>query len=434
MALSWRRIFLCLTATLTVSNTLVQQSISGEQQVFDTSIADAPQYVIERLIINGNDTVSSELICSALFLKVGDVFHEEQARLSRLKLLGLGLFSEVTMRLDRGSRRGLIFWIIIVRERGNLLINGAFLGINEQKQPFGGLSWSHRNVRDDGQAVSLDLTLGKAGGRGVRFQWIDPSMTRHRLSLDATCWWSQTRDEFRGEYANMNVRYSRIGGHIGLGYQNRGFSTFQAYLRTESINEQQRSLGDWQGKYLFPKHKSILSSLTVSVEWDQRNDVFLPSDGTRLAFWAQFASSALGSDFDYAKFIGTFEFSHPTQRAQYLHGKLEIGGILGAAPIFEQFYESQAVRGQRYAPFLGVTFEEENPKEVLGAVNVEYHWLYFQKRTGFLYKAETYLFFDFGAVFDSEEVERIPVTTAVGPGLIFDTDIGSIRIALGFFL
>jgi outer membrane protein assembly factor BamA len=391
-------------------------------------------YRIERVIVVGNTLTAEAVIRAELLLSEGDTFDDSKARLSRLRLLSIGFFSDVRMRLERGSRRGWVFWIIEVKERGNLLLNTLFFGISEENDPFGGLSWSHRNLDGTGQTVTLSLALARAAGKAVRFDWTDPYLLGPSAMFEASAYWNETEDRFRGDFRGLRIRYNRLGARARFGWRRRPLSRLYLDLRLERVREEDRTIGDWGGSYSFPAQQTWLSALGVEMSWDRRNDFFLPTSGYHLSARIEFSAPAVGSDYRFTRFRAQYEQYLSTGGSRYFRFRGEWGMVAGDPPHFEMFYSSQAVRGRRYPPFLGLSFEEENPRDSLAAVGVEHHWGYFSKETGFLYQAEVYVFLDAGMAFDRADRDTYDFEAAAGPGLVFDTDIGLIKLAFGFFL
>jgi outer membrane protein assembly factor BamA len=87
-----------------------------------------------------------------------------------------------------------------------------------------------------------------------------------------------------------------------------------------------------------------MSALTATYERDTRNDLFLPTTGTRLAVNVVFGSQALGGDYEFSRYLLQLESDHALPGGH----ALRLAGAAGAAqgddkggrgpPFFERFY------------------------------------------------------------------------------------------------
>src|SRR5688572_14528888 len=89
-----------------------------------------PLVEIERIDVTGNTSTAERLIRRALQVREGDQLRTGDPRLleTRYRVLALGYFRDVKLRLDKGSRRGAIVLTVAVKERGTATLNRLYLG------------------------------------------------------------------------------------------------------------------------------------------------------------------------------------------------------------------------------------------------------------------------------------------------------------------
>jgi len=98
-----------------------------------------PRYILEAIEVRGNDKSRGDLIIAQILLKPGDVLDEEKVDLSRIRLLALGYFKDVRMRLEKGSERGRVKLVITVEERNTIITDDLSFAWSHTNPFWGGL-------------------------------------------------------------------------------------------------------------------------------------------------------------------------------------------------------------------------------------------------------------------------------------------------------
>src|SRR5262245_7366428 len=83
-----------------------------------------PLVEIERIVVTGNTSTNENLVRRALLVVEGERLRsgDPRFRASRFRVLALGYFRDVTLKLEKGSRRGAIVLTVSVVERDTLVL------------------------------------------------------------------------------------------------------------------------------------------------------------------------------------------------------------------------------------------------------------------------------------------------------------------------
>ena len=89
-------------------------------------------------VVMGHVLTAERLIRRALLIEEGDQLRtgDPRFRRSRFRVLALGYFVDVQLRLDRGSQRGSVVVTVEVWERGAVVLDSIFLGSDDALSPF----------------------------------------------------------------------------------------------------------------------------------------------------------------------------------------------------------------------------------------------------------------------------------------------------------
>ncbi len=392
-----------------------------------------PEYTLENIIIEGAEKTSESVIRSELLLQEGQKLNEKMARISRLKLLGTGFFNAVEMRLERGSYRGAVNWIIKVTERYTFLFNTIFLGLDDEQEAFvGGIECVKLNLLGTGQSFSIAATGAGSDAYGFSLGWSDPYLSQQNFIFNAKIDYRETFERFDEEYDNYDLHYKRCGTRLGVGIRTLTPLKMHSWIQLEQVELLEDPGPDFPEELEFASNQSFHSNIRIDLDWDTRNDYYTPDRGFRFFLSAQASGSFLTSDYNYVKIFGMIDHYFSTWKNHYARLSARTGGVAGSFPVYEQFYLSEAVRGLKFSPFMGVTFQKETPRELLSAGSVEYHIPVVSRPAGWVYGMELFFFFDAGNARNREDELWEEMNFSVGPGLLLNTRIGVFSIDFGF--
>lgn len=388
-------------------------------------------YRLEHVRIEGNTKTSEAVIAAELMMKSGDQFDESLARVSRIRLLGLGLFERVDMRLEKGSVRGAVVWVIEVKERQTFVLERGFIGFNDEHRTYLGATFTQLNLFGSGQRGSLAGTLRDGKSKGMACSWTHPHLPSSAWLFSITGQLSESEDAFEEELEHYRVYHRRVELRLKVGRRQKEFLTFSGELKLRWIKILDRSKGAWSDYLNIVGDEDYQTAVAMEVEWDTRNNYYLPDRGVSLQIKAEFGEPFHGENhymrgefraIGYLPFIG----------ATYVSFQQHTGVCTGTTPYMLRFYRSEIVRGFGPSPFLGVTFQKETPRDTSLAFTSELHFPFMTRKTVKPIRAELFLFLDAGSAFDREDLEESALSLAVGTGLRVNTDFGVINLYLGF--
>jgi outer membrane protein assembly factor BamA len=420
----------------------------------------ARPYLVERIVIAGGGRTRESEVRRHLLVKEGDVLDEEKVLLSRLRLGQLGWFSRVETHVERGSERGRVVLFFTVTERNTLVISDLAFGSTGPQPIYAGFGLTEQNFLGRGMAVSGAFVYG---GSPVD-RPADPARFAFRASLydpelpvkglpplilgltflglrgeEITC---NTSDcaELDGHFGGApRIRYSRVGGELIVGVRGP-FERFMAgyrgeWLRSESLGG---SVPSGPAPFLRDGH-SFLSALTGTYDRDTRNDIFLPTEGSRVTGQIVFSSRALGSDYDYSRYLLQVERSFPLG-GNALRLQTALGAVQGDAPFFDRFYPADFAYftvGPALGRALELNFSPDSRYDALLAMaGAEYGiplWSsgsFFHR--GYLALGARWLWTAARAGVGRTHASKLPVSGDVA--LRFDTPVGMFNASVGYFL
>jgi outer membrane protein insertion porin family len=423
----------------------------------------ARRYVIERIRLEGLEHARPSEVRRHLTLKEGEVLDDAAVLMSRLRLLQLGWFSRVESRVERGSARGLVVLVFTFTERNTLIISDLVLGTTGPQPIYGGFGLTQGNF------LGLGLTLSGAfvyGGTpagqplaparfAVRGAFFDPELKISNVSLVFGLSMLALRGEefrcsdpecsaFDGDYAPApRLRYDRVGGEVDFGLRPGPFERLYAGLRVERVGAQR--VGGTPADPGGPEPnvrqgRSLLTAVTATYDRDTRNDLFFPTDGSRLQLNLVLGTQALGGDYEYSRYLLQVEgaFALPAGHALRLLGAAGI--VQGDAPFFDRFYAADFAYfsvGPALGRALELNFSTDSRYDAyLGMAGAEYGiplWAgggFFHR--GYLALGLRGLWSAAGPRAGRTNASSVPVSGDLA--LRLDTPVGSFNVSLGYAL
>ena len=337
----------------------------------------AATYILEEIEIRGNRRTRDRVILREIAFESGQVLDldDERIELSRYRLLATGFFSDVRLRLRRGSRRGAVVLVVEVVERWSLVFREIFLGISEIT-PYGGLHLDEINFL--GLGISLSgAAVWSEEQQGYRISVSVPRFLDSVVSLSLSFLYNDARD-FLGrhpvlvsghgtdEQSYAQVNYNRLGGSLGVGMRLAHNTNIYLDYRLELVRSNLPFAAAQLGLPLGPEigeplefhlldGRSILSALALSLDHDTRDHPFLPSRGRHVTGSAVVSTDVIGSNYHFVKITVGADFWFRTPWRHSFHVGLLVGMIFGDAPLFEHYFIGD-LSDQISARVLGLNF------------------------------------------------------------------------------
>ncbi|HMG22245.1 MAG TPA: BamA/TamA family outer membrane protein [Kofleriaceae bacterium] len=438
---------------------------------------------IERIEITGNTATQPELIERALPISPGDVLHASDRRLrdARFKVLALGFFRDVNLRIHKGSQRGQVVIEVNVIERGTVVLNRLWFGTTDVSPWWFGADLGERNLLGLGIAVGGGFIYAGHGDLAEARDQYAGELRAAMSSVGGTRWGAsaaatlvhgsepfRTRKECDASAGDppspspppCAFSYRRLGARFGASYELSALTTLSLGLRLEAVDAAlpaapSRMLDDGSALavdlHLDPDASRVVTA-SLSFDRDTRPDPILPHAGARILASAELGSALLGGSYDFATVFGSYEHYWPVHGDKHAIAiKLAGGIVVGDAPRFDRIHIAD-VDHMLTPRALGLVLSTARPLGILataagkpsygdlgGSVTAEYVFQLF-RGSG---KQRVYggdVFFGAGLwglaerndlrVRDTGLLDALPIDVYLDAGLRIDTDIGVFELTI----
>jgi hypothetical protein len=411
---------------------------------------EATPLIIEGIEISGNVRTPPSAIRDHLTLHPGNVATAEGVLEMRVRLVQLGAFSDVEVTTAPGSAPGRVVLRVHVVERTPWIIGDVLLAQTPVARPYGGLTLANSSAfrlglgaaiagatDGDGRVVvngtlyEPDLPLGgRSWIGGLRLLW--------QQGLESGC----ATPSCDGHYSAIPwVRYRRAGGEVDIGFRPSAYSRMLFGYRLESVRVRSDPGVSPAARPPLPEGDTLLSGLVLSFDRDTRTDAFLPHDGSRLQARIDIGTAALGSDYEYSRYLLEWEQWFPLRGGHALRLDAALGLLQGDAPAFDRFYAADwsyfsiGVAAPRFAE---LNFSPDSRYDAFLLVfGGEYSLPLFTGRTGFFRRG--FLAFGIRTVYSAATpgaarslLSQVPVSFDLA--LRVDTRVGIFGIGLGYVI
>jgi outer membrane protein assembly factor BamA len=368
-----------------------------------------PSYLVESIAVRGNVRTDEKVIVRQLTLHAGEVVRADDPRVevSRFRVIALGYFSDVSIRLERGSERGKVVLVVDVVERGTMILNQLFLGTSDYTPIWGGLDVSENNWFGRGFGLGGAFLVTTRGDvplsrpqQAYRLRFSSARIFGTPLSVALTALYNNASEPFRiagsdDDDSPNNFRavgYKRAGGIGGLGIEAGAYLRLAIDYRLERIDAQVPDAlyrtypGGITEAVDVGLHPGVswISSLTLTFDYDTRNDPVLPTDGSKVLLTGEVSTRAVGSDYEYFKATAFYQrwFKLPWRHVLSTIGT--VGVITGDSPLFDRYYigDINPLVPQRA---LGLTLSTLPSRNLLGTGIARERYGNFAARLGFEY-------------------------------------------------
>lgn len=461
-----------------------KSAAASAQGAASPSVSESVRSVrILEIRVVGTEQVAERQILGALEaedLRVGasvDWPEDPRVERARLRLLGTGYFSRVTLKLRPagGDREGGAL-IVDVEERASLTVTDLFLGSSTMTPFRGGLQLVERNFLGRSIHVGGGFIWGtqpriaKARRQqGVRLFIEAPRLPDARIGLGGTFYLLSASEPYRvaGALSDPSpslfrtVDYTRIGGILGASFP----ITSRFELGVDYRFEQVSASPPGDPIYVDPAGQGTpvdlglaagwqrLTSTNFTLNWDGRDRAAQVGQGGRFALDLHLSSPLVGSEFEYIRLVSGAAYTFRLPWRHWITPSILAGQIGGRAPRFERFFAgdlSELTPGRE----LGLIYTTRGPLDILGTgidtrtfgtlfarADLEYVWPLFRRQRP-RWLVGGHLFFA-GGVFTiaGDAAERAawralgaaaaPVGLNLNLGLRLETSIGTLDLSVG---
>jgi len=265
---------------------------------------------IDRIYIEGNTFTKEYVFRRELLVKEGGPLLASEVRRSLERLYNLGFLDDVKVDVQQVRNPNLADLIFTVVE-GKPGILSAGAGYSSTDRLVGTLQVQHKNLF--GRAYQLNL-LWEFGARKQNYEigFTDPWFLQKPISLGIDIFNTlRTR-----QYGTVESAYKekRQGGGLRLGPRLSDYLSLNfayTYEGIEVLDIDQKVI-DQYGTDAVKEEKKVTSSVTGGITYDNRDNIFDPTRGTRDAFSIQLAGSLLGGNVNFYKPTFSSSWFFPT--------------------------------------------------------------------------------------------------------------------------
>lgn len=331
---------------------------------------------IEDIQLRGNNKTKNKVIMRELRFKKGDIFNKETASRSIQRVYNTGYFEDVNVRLLQGKKNSndIIVEIDVVEQKTGTVTIGA--GYSDSDGLVGILGLSETNLRGTGDKVSINWEFGGHTDttRNYIFSYTHPYLNDAGDSIGFSFFDRESEYDDYDEKGNsvaeydkrtkgFNVTYGRarseyITDYLTLGTKDTKYTDYSSGLDYRNLDKLSLG-GNPRDEYTGYMNNNFgrTNSLTWDHVFDNRDNVYDPTKGKRLAFSGTWAGHGIGGDFDYFKFTVENRLYYKVGRAHVIAVRLMGGIATGDMPFGDMFtlggadnlrgYEDDEFRGNK---------------------------------------------------------------------------------------
>lgn len=434
--------------------------------VVDIDPTFGPMVTVEDIRVVGNRSTAARVIQRALPFARGERLRAADPRLAnaRFKILALGFFREATLALEKGSSHGRVIVVVTVAERGTIQLNRLWYGSSALTPWWIGADLNERNFAGTGLLLGGGLVYaGNGGVEGASAQW-GANLRLGAGGIAGTRWGASGTFFFRDGSEALRVAgppgssdnddlsaftYRRLGARGTARFDLTSALTFDAGLRLERITTDLdagapiiRTLPDGDTREVDPALAAPVSevtSLSLGIDLDRRDDPVLPRTGIRLQAQLEAGVQLLGSDYDFAVALARYESWFPLAPRHALGLRLAGGAVIGDAPRFDRIHVADVNR-MLTPTIMGMTVAMAPPPDFLGTDNgdtvygevggnliVEWSYRWF-RRPRAIYGGDLFIAGGLWGLYAENAVRDrstgYPVDLVIDAGLRIDTELG----------
>ena len=374
--------------------------------------------ILEGIAVKGNEKTKTYVITREIRLKTGEVFNVKDARRSMQKVYNLGFFEDVNMKLNPGKEpNAIVLETSVVEQKTGTISVGA--GYSTADGIIGIIELGDSNFRGIGDKIRIHWEFGgNASNRNYEFgytkPWIDDKQTSVGFSLyDMTNRYTNYATQ---TYQETTYDRQRKGWEVTLGRPTGEF--IQNYITLKHRDDKYIKYiagTDYSNdsQYLYDNFGTT-RSVTLMRIYDNRDNIFNPTEGKRFSLSSEIAGKAFGGDFDFNKYTAEGRQYFKVGKEQVLAVRLITGYGTGRMPEALKFAVGGAdtLRGYNDDQFKG---------NKMFAATAEYRFPVAKKVQGAF-------FGDVGKAWDDGGYKLTDLKLGIGVGIRVTTPLGPIKL------
>jgi outer membrane protein insertion porin family len=392
--------------------------------LIDFIIRERNQFTIDEIRFDGLKKTKPKIVRRELLFRPGEVIQYSRLLESQRRLYLTGLFASVFVRpqvaaSDDSSKKDIL---IELQENESIEFNVA-AGYGSVEKARGRIEIFNTNWRGTARKLGL-ATKASFINRGIEGSFTEPWTFGIPWRTDINL----LLEYLEEPGYNLN----RIGARFVVG---RGFgkrSTFSVTYRHE-----RSELSHVEVAPVPEELESNIRSLTLSLIYDTRDNLFNSTRGTYAEWKNELAGSFLSGTDTFVRSVGRFKFFRRLRRSTIVGTAVEIGwmDVFGSSreiPLSERFYTGgpNSLRGFGYQ----LVGPQDSDGDPIGG-RLKLVWNLVEIRQAVYKMIGLALFADVGNVWSEPEGSRISdLRTSTGVGLRANTPVGMVRLDLSMNL
>ena len=388
------------------------------------NISKGKQVYFEEISISGNTKTRDKVIRRQLKVYEQELYSGRRLKSSVRNLYRLDYFEDIKVNTVKGSSDDKMRLLLDVKEKDT----GAFsfgAGYGNVESLFVTGSISERNLGGRGQILALKGQVG-ADTQRYTLSFTEPWLYDIPLSAGA--------DIYNWKYRYPDYDKDSIGGNLRLGYPVYDYTRANLTYTYDVANIKNVD-EDAANSIKKDAGENIKSSITTSIRYDSRDQIFHPTEGSLQDIEYEFAG--LGGNVGFNKVIGETGWYYPLlwQTVGVLHGRAGLVKELQGKtlPDYEKFYMVgiDALRG----------FERSDlcPTDSEGNCIGGNKFVQFNAELRFPIAPQVgaygVFFFDTGDIYsNSENIDLLNLRESAGCGVRWLSPMGPVRLEYGWIL
>ncbi len=243
------------------------------------------ELIIEGIKCEGNQSTDCKIITNELYLKDGDKIDEEELNNAKIRIALLGLFKNVEVKLEKGSKKGNAIVVFLVEEDSPIVKEfGTGTAIdNNWVHQYADVKYGTRNFLGKNKILSLSASgnyaIANADNKAFKLNlnYADPKfLGSQKYYLTSGAAYSNSYSHYyekiysKSNYASV---FSEVGrrfadfSYISLGYVHRFI--FESYFSYDS-----RMFDSFLNR----------DGIFTQYGWNSENDAYFPTSGSQFGF------------------------------------------------------------------------------------------------------------------------------------------------------
>ena len=384
-----------------------------------------------RIEVRGNKSTRDKVVRRELKIDEGELYSASGLRHSKQRAMVLGFFEKVDVTPQPTEEPDQIDVFVDVKERntGTFQVGAGFSSLESFILTA---QIAKENFLGHGQTVSANVTFS-----GIRQLF---SLSFYEPYFFDTNW-TFAFDAFNFQEDFVDFTRLRSGGNLSWGYR---FNDELSLSLTYTLEHVDADLRGTSIPLQLTKQSGLTSSLRATFSYDTRDNRLFPTSGNYTTVSAEWATRYLGSQNEFARFVGRTRFYWPLFWNIVFKTNTTIGHITSPEgtpiPLFERFFVGGifTIRGFERNSIGEELSIADNPDDSLRPFTIG-------GTTELILNAELeipifpevgirgVLFFDAGNAWgDKEDVNPFNLRTSAGFGFRWQSPVGPLRFEWGF--